>query len=108
MTPYKPSGKSRPGGTLLFVLGTLAAGLAVGAMANAIGQYFRLLILFPIGMGVAVGAVAWFFVDWGKVRAPVLVLAVALLAGLAAWTTDTFGVPYFRERAQVRAQIVER
>ncbi len=81
------------------------AALLTGGLANVVGQFFRLLILFPIAMGLVVGFTTARIATQRKVRAPMLLAALAAAGGLGCWMTD-FGLDYLRARAAIREQIV--
>jgi hypothetical protein len=106
MKPYVPSGKSDEGSALVLIGAALLAGLAMGGLVNVIGQFIRLLLVFPAGMGLGVGLVASRICAARRIRAPGLVFFAALAGGLLSWCTD-FGLDYLRARHGIRVQIEE-
>jgi hypothetical protein len=88
--PYAVSGPTPVLGTLVLLVGLAIAGLAVGLIASVIEQWFNLIILFPIGMGLLVGAAGAGLVKLGKARSP----AVILLATVLAAAITMFGLHY--------------
>lgn len=106
MKPYVPSGKSDEGSLPFLIGATLLAGLAMGGLANVIGQFIRLLLVFAAGMGLGVGLAASRVSAARHVRAPGLVFGVALAGGALAWCTD-FGLDYVRARHGIRTQVEE-
>jgi hypothetical protein len=104
MKPYVPSGKTDEGAHLALILTVVLTALAVGGLANLVGQYIRLLILFPAAMGGLVGAAALQIALAKKMRTPALVITTATLGGLLCWFTD-FGIDYLRSRSFVREQV---
>jgi hypothetical protein len=97
MKPYIPSGKTEEGAHLALIVTVLVTALVVGGLANLIGQWIRLLILFPAAMGGLVGAAALQIALAKKMRTPALVIAVAAIGGFTVWFTD-FGIDYLRNR----------
>ena len=83
-TPYRHSGSSPLGGMLLLFAGLSAAGLILGLIVSVVAQAIYLVVIFPVLMGLAVGAVGAALVKYGKVRGPVAVATASMLA--AAFT----------------------
>ncbi len=104
MKRYVPSGETAEGAHLALIVTVLVAALAIGGLANLIGQWIRLLIIFPAAMGGLVGAAALQIALAKKMRTPALVIVTAVLGGLLCWSTD-FGLDYLRSRSAVRDQV---
>jgi hypothetical protein len=104
MKRYVPSGNTEEGAQLALVVTVLAVALVVGGLANLIGQFIRLLILFPAAMGGLVGASALMLAMNKKMRAPLFVSLVAAGGGLLCWFTD-FGIDYLRTRGAFAEQV---
>lgn len=100
MKPYRASGTIPSDSLLPLVLVTALAALAGGAVLHFVGDYFRLVILWPAAMGGAAGIAAMRIIRARKIRAPGVALAVGLAGGLLAWSTD-FGLGFYRVRAAV-------
>lgn len=77
------------------------AGLAMGCVAGFISQFFYLVLLFPIVMGGAIGALGTYAIKQGKVRSPWLALVAALVGGSCA----VWGMHYMDYRAFRTAQL---
>ena len=104
MKRAEPLGLDGPGDAVVFFLGVVLVGVLVGALAHGIGTFIRLLLLFPLGMGLLVGLGAAFLVQWRKVRAPALAVLVAALGAVTAWSTDLL-IGYGRERASLTEEL---
>lgn len=104
MKHYVPSGKMDEGAQLALVVTVLATALLVGGLANVLGQFIRLLIIFPAAMGALVGGAALQIALAKKMRAPALVIGVAAFGGLLCWFTD-FGIDYMRTRSAFGDQV---
>jgi len=114
--PPAPAAKSTPSGAPLFdvreapasategvplVLGAgLAAALVFGALYHFVGQFFDLLILFPILLGLAVGSALKLAALKGRARQAGVLLAAAILSGAAA-----FGTRQVLDTLHVRSQL---
>jgi hypothetical protein len=85
--PYAADGGFSIGGVVIMLLGMGAAGIAMGALAYFISQWFYLILLFPIAIGAVIGLVGAGLVHIGKVRAPWLAGLTGLLAGILAMLT---------------------
>jgi hypothetical protein len=78
--PYQPDGGCPPAGVMLMLSTALAAAVALGWLVSLIGQWFYLILLFPIGLGAGVGAAG----SWANARAKVRNVVAAGLIGLVA------------------------
>ena len=84
---YHPSGLYEDGSLpALFGLSVLGGVMAGGAVW-LIGNWIRLLIVFPALMGAGAGIGAILTVKSRRIRAPLLAAAAGLLGGLAGWGT---------------------
>ncbi len=104
MKPYRSSGETDDGALLALLVTVLVTALVVGVVANFIGQWIRLLIVFPAAMGGLVGAAALQVALFKKMRTPLLVIGVAAFGGLLCWFTD-FGIEYWRTRGDIRSGV---
>ena len=82
--PFQPDGGCSVGGLILLGGSGVLSGLVLGALAGFVSQWFYLIILFPVGIGLGVGAVGAFAVKSGKVRMPLLCGAAGFLGGCVA------------------------
>jgi hypothetical protein len=98
MKPYVPSGNTEEGAQLALIVTVLVTALVIGGLANLIGQWIRLLIIFPAAMGGMVGAAALQIALAKKMRTPAFVIAISAIGGLTVWSTD-FGIDYLRNRS---------
>lgn len=107
--PYRPSGKSEPGAVPVLFLVCALAGLLVGVVEGLVAHYLiSLLILFPLALGLAVGAVAGWRVAAGKIRAPAIAAVAALCGGLVGQlTVDRMEYEFFRFEAAAKIQARE-
>lgn len=74
LEPVQPAGVEEPIDALLLFNSCIVIGVLVGLLGAAIGQLIWLIILFPIGMGFAVGMAATLVINARKVRAPALAM----------------------------------
>lgn len=85
---------------MLLVLAALGSGIALGLIEGFISQWFNLLIIFPMLLGLGVGFAVTFVVEKKHVRAPVLATALAVLgAGLAHTAVHVAQYENFRSAA---------
>jgi hypothetical protein len=105
--PYRPSGSSDPGSLPILAAGSIVVGIAAGAAESIVGQWFHLLIIFPLLVGLAVGVFAAWLVARRRIRAP---LAAAVVAGLGGLTTQlAYHVTgYVRFRAELEETVRSR
>ncbi|MBI3854129.1 MAG: hypothetical protein HY293_00395, partial [Planctomycetes bacterium] len=82
MAKYAPSGKVGPAGILLSVGFGLAAAAVCAVVFHFVGRFFYLILLFPLGWGLAVGAAAAAGVRAGKCRNAAVGLAAGAFAAL--------------------------
>ena len=55
MKPYRSAAVTTPASLGILAAAVLAGAVAAGLLAHFVGQYFRPIIFFPIGMGLAAG-----------------------------------------------------
>ena len=79
--PYSPQGGYSSAGSAVCILGALVAAAIMGFVTSWVGQYFYLVILFPIVVGLVVGTTLRFAIRFGKVRSPWLGGLAGLLGG---------------------------
>ena len=85
--PYVPDGNFPALGLALTLGGGLVAAVLVGFLAGVIGQWFYLVVLFPLLIGLALGGVGMAFIKVGKLRSPLLAGVAAGLSGIMAMGT---------------------
>ncbi|MDQ3815362.1 MAG: zinc ribbon domain-containing protein [Armatimonadota bacterium] len=98
--PYHPSGRC-PG--LSLVLGaTVLGSLLLGVVYHFITRFIDLIILFPIGAGIAICVVLSAVIHAGKCRNPTLALVCALLAAVL-----TYGTRQYLDAVRIRSQVLQ-
>jgi hypothetical protein len=85
MKPYRPSGKVPSASYLKILLGAIVGGSAIGGFTHLVSQLFYLIVLFPLGMGLAGICVVAMIVTGGKVRNPVVAGLTGLLTGFSIY-----------------------
>jgi hypothetical protein len=84
--PYRSdNGFSAPGLIMLITAMTLA-GAVLGYVAHFIGQWFYLILLFPIGIGFVLGLVGQAMVKQGRIRNALIGGLAGIFGGVAAMT----------------------
>lgn len=91
MKTYQPSNIAPSQGVVILAISSLVSGAAIGGATAFIGKFIYLIVLFPIGMGFATGAVMGLAVKKGKVRNPVTALGFGILGGLATYGALVYG-----------------
>lgn len=71
-------------GLVTLSLAASVAAILTGLLAGFVAQWFYLVVLFPIGMGVGIGMVGSLAVKQGKVRMPLVCGGAGFLAGCLA------------------------
>lgn len=100
MKTYRPSGNVSAVGLVTFLGISLTAAIAIGSVAHFIGQWFYLIILFPIGMGFGASFAISMGISIGKCRNYGVAVAVALLTGAVLYgSMHYFDYMSFRKEA---------
>jgi hypothetical protein len=102
--PYQPDGNAPFLGTLLTFAGLIGAGALVGALTGFVHQWFYLVFLFPVVMGLAVGAAGMGLVKAFKLRNSLLAGLAAVLGGVTTQTAMHY-VDYQRFLGQVEEKL---
>lgn len=97
VTPYAAEGGFRPGGLLLMLLALAGAGAALGLAAHFLGKLIYLILIYPLLIGVLLGAVGRRTARSGHVRSP-------LLGGLAGFLGGVFAMAVMHYAAYVELQ----
>lgn len=90
VTPYRPEGGFSPLGLVLLLVGLSIAGILLGVATYFVSKLIYLILVFPLFIGIGLGAVGAFLVKAGKVRTPWLAGVAGLLAGILAMTTQHY------------------
>jgi hypothetical protein len=106
--PYAPDGSAPPAGLALTLGGGLAAAVVVGLLAGIIGQWFYLVLLFPLLIGLILGAVGMGLIRVGKLRNPLLAGIAAGLSGVMAMGTMHFVKYQFSLNAAAKELFIDR
>ncbi len=96
--PYRPEGGCDPARLALPFVAVPAAAAVLGWLASALGQAWYLILLFPLGIGMALAAVGAAAVCWARLRNTTL----AGLAGLAAGATAIAAMHFCDYREALR------
>lgn len=89
--PYRPDGGFSPAGSAFMVCAAVVSGLILGLIASVIGQWFYLVLVFPVAIGIGMGAVCVFAIQFGKVRSPMVAGLAGFLGGCMAMFTMHYG-----------------
>lgn len=92
---YKPDGKFTASGLLTLLTLLVVVGIATGVAASFVSQWFYLVLLFPVGIGVILSGTARFAVTKTKTRNVVAVAAIAMLASVMTMTAMHYS-DYYR------------
>ncbi|MDD4889028.1 MAG: hypothetical protein PHU85_03790, partial [Phycisphaerae bacterium] len=82
--PYKPEGGFEPTGVVLLLAVMLATAVVTGFAAHLIGRFIYLILLFPVGIGFAVGFAGSKVTTKSKVRSPLIGGLLGFVCGVAA------------------------
>ncbi|HEU5099747.1 MAG TPA: hypothetical protein VFU22_12040 [Roseiflexaceae bacterium] len=88
---YRPSNRISATGIFFLLLAVLCGGLAFGGLAFALSRLVWLIVLFPIGLGIAAGAILSGVITRQRVRNPALAAASGLLMALVIYGTLNYG-----------------
>ncbi len=91
MRTYQPSNIAPSQGVAILALSSLVSGAAIGGATAFISKFIYFIVLFPIGMGFATGAVMGFAVKKGKIRNPITALGLGVLGGLVTYGSLMYG-----------------
>lgn len=83
-TPYRPEGGFTTFGFLLLLLASLLAGMVLGVLAGFVSRWIYLILIFPVLIGLGVGAAGYLAIRVGKVRNVTLGSMSGLLGGFFA------------------------
>lgn len=99
--PFRSDGGSSLVGLATLTFVTCVTGGLIGLLAGFISQWFFLVLLFPLGMGVVIGAVGAFGVTAGKVRMPLVCGAAGFLGGCVA-VAAMHGFEYYQFEQEMK------
>jgi hypothetical protein len=89
--PYQPDGGFSQAGFGMLLALSMVAGVGLGWLASFIGQWFYLILVFPIAIGLVLGFVGVLGIKLGKVRKPLLGGVAGFFGGCVAMV----GMQYF-------------
>ena len=102
--PYQPDGGFTASGLITMLGAMLVAGAAIGFAAHFVSKLFYLIILFPVLIGLFLGAVGTRLVKFANLRNPLLGGLAGLVGGAAAMTMmHYFDYQAFRREAAAEA-----
>ena len=84
--PYQPDGGFTTSGLVTMLGAMLVAGAGIGFAAHWVSQLFYLIILFPILIGLFLGAVGMRLVKFANLRNPLLGGLAGFVGGVSAMT----------------------
>ena len=84
--PYSSDGGFSIAGMMITMVAGMATALIVGVLAGIVGQFFYMVMLFPLMIGLAVGGAQVAVIGKSKIRNPLVCGATGLLAGMIAVT----------------------
>src|SRR6266850_2832426 len=82
--PYQPDGGYTTGGLLMLISALAGVGAILGYITHIISQWFYFILVFPLFIGFAIGAVGTRMVKTGRVRNPWLGGLAGFFAGIFA------------------------
>lgn len=88
---YRPSNRAPWHGLFFLVLASVLGGLVFGGIAFIVSQIAWIIILFPIGVGLAGGVILSKIIIGHNVRSPMLSAGAALVMGLVIYATFHYG-----------------
>jgi hypothetical protein len=100
VTPYKPDGGTTTPGLMMLVGAIVVTGAILGFVAHFVAQAFYLILVFPVLIGLGLGAVGIRMVKAGRVRNPIIGGVAGFLGGtLAMFMMHYFDQQKFRDEA---------
>jgi len=110
--PYQPDGGISGLSAAMLILVLLLAGAALGYAVHWVRQFFYLILLFPILIGVAMGAIGSIIARKAMIRSPLIGGIAGFIGGVAAmWMMHYFGFQDYKalvDRADPDARQVAR
>lgn len=91
-------------GVILLFGAVLLAGVAIGGLVSLIGNFIYLILIFPVFMGLAAGAVVKSVVVSQKIRSPFVVIAAGIFSALVIYGSMHF-VDYLQFRNSLAKEI---
>ncbi|HEX8342501.1 MAG TPA: hypothetical protein VF624_16485 [Tepidisphaeraceae bacterium] len=102
--PYKADGGFETPGLIMLATSMVVAGGVLGYLAHLINPHLWLVLLFPMILGAALGAVAKYTIKKGRVRSP-LIAGVVAFVGAAFMLALMHHFDYERFLRQLRAEV---
>jgi hypothetical protein len=101
---YVATGRGQPFAIAAVLGAALVGGVAIGVIEGEIDDWFSLLVIFPLLIGLAAGGGAAWMVSRFQLRAPVLAAALAIIGAAAGYVGSHF-VDYRQFRAGIQAEV---
>jgi hypothetical protein len=96
--PYESDGGFSLIGLFLTIAIGVTVALVMGLTAGIVGQFVYAVLVFPLGIGLAVGGALFWAIQHTKIRTPWVCGAAGLVAGVVAVTTmHYFNYLYFHQ-----------
>src|SRR3954466_8586098 len=99
--PFRSDGGFSLSGLLILTLVVCSTGAIVGLAAGFISKWFFLVVLFPLGMGVVIGAIGAGGVKAAKVRLPIVCGTAGFLGGCVA-VAAMHGFEYYQYEQELK------
>lgn len=106
LNTYQPSGKFESSSLPALLSASFAGILGVSFVVGYLSQWFDLIILFPIGMGILTGLTVKFGAKLGHCRSQAIIIAMAVLAGSLTYVGKLY-VNYRVHRSKALVSIQE-
>jgi hypothetical protein len=100
MKPYQPSQIVPAKGAILLLAAILIGGAVIGALVSLLANLIYLILVFPIVMGAAGGALVASAVRSGKIRNATVALLGGLLVGVVIYAS-MWAVDYLQARSSL-------
>jgi hypothetical protein len=106
--PYESDGGFSVQGLLLTTAVGMAVAAILGVAVGVVGQLFYAVLIFPIAIGLGVGAAQIWAIREAKIRSPIACGAAGLVAGVVAVVTMHFFNYLVFQREMNEAALVEQ
>lgn len=104
---YRPSNRVSSTGLFFILLAVLCGGVVFGGLAFALSHLIWLIVVFPIGLGIAAGAILSGVITRQRVRNPALAVAAGLLMALVIYGTIKYG-GYMEFQSEMRQAVAQK
>lgn len=105
MREYRPSNRVPPAGLALLITAAIVGGLGLGVITYFVSREIYLVVVFPILLGLAGGALTAAAAQTGKVRAPVIAGVFGVLTVLILYGVYRYADYYWGFRGDLREEL---